>query len=179
MSTEQAQPVPNSVHKVSDEVEVGSDLDFQRRWWRFERVWILFLIMVVLDALGFFGRGWPAKAHRWSRDGTMRVKYERIERYRRPSVLTVEFGPNAIHDGKVRLWVSETLVTPLSNQRIVPQPASSVIGQAGILYTFPATTNPASVEFAMEPSSVGVYPLSLRIPGGGTNDENHRHALEI
>jgi len=166
MSAERAQPIQNSVQKVNDEVAVGSDLDFQRRWWRFERIiWILFLILVVLDALGFFGRGWAAKAHRRTSDGAMDLKYERVERYRTPSVLTIEFGPNAIHDEKVQLWVSETLVKPLGNQRVMPQPASSVVGQRGILYTFPATTNPASVEFAMEPSSVGVVPLSLRVPG--------------
>jgi hypothetical protein len=166
MSSQPTQPVQDSVQKVNDEVAVGSDLEFQRRWWRFERViWVLFLTIVLLDALGFFGRGWAAKAHRWTRDGMMDVKYERIERYRTPSLLTIEFGPNAIHEGKVQLWASETLVKPLGNQRVVPQPASSVIGQGGILYTFPATTNPVSVEFSMEPSSPGIYPLALRVPG--------------
>jgi hypothetical protein len=63
------------------------------------------------------------------------------------------------------MWASETLIKSLGNQRVVPQPASSVIGQGGIVYTFPATTNPTSVEFSMEPSSPGIYPLALHIPG--------------
>jgi hypothetical protein len=38
-----SQPVEQSVSKVNDEVEVGEDLDFQRKWWRFENsVWIIF-----------------------------------------------------------------------------------------------------------------------------------------
>jgi hypothetical protein len=166
MSSQRTQPVEDSVRKVNGEVAVGSDLGFQHRWWRFERIiWFAFLAIVVLDALGFFGRGWAAKAHRLSSDRTMDVTYERIERFRTPSILAIRFGPNAIHDGKVHLWTSDTLVKPLGNQRVVPQPASSAVGQGGILYTFPATGNPAFVEFAMEPSSVGIYPVMLRVTG--------------
>ena len=56
--------IEDSVAKVNGEVAVGSDLDFQRKWWRFERVlWTVLTLIVILDALGFFGRGWFAKAH--------------------------------------------------------------------------------------------------------------------
>jgi hypothetical protein len=163
------EPVTDSITKVNDEVAVGSDLGFQRRWWRFERaIWIVFITIVILDVLGVFGRGWVAKAERKTHDGSMEVKYERIERFRTPSILAVQFGPSTIHDGKVQLWVSESLVKPLGAQRVIPQPASSVIGQGGILYTFPATTNPASVEFGMEPASAGISHLALRVPGWET-----------
>jgi hypothetical protein len=33
-----AKPVEHTIEKVNDEIAVGSDLEFQRRWWRFERV---------------------------------------------------------------------------------------------------------------------------------------------
>jgi len=79
------QPVTDSVTKVNDEIAVGSDLRFQHRWWRFERtMWVVFVIIVVLDALGTFGRGWAANAQEKTHDGTMDVKYERIERFRPP-----------------------------------------------------------------------------------------------
>jgi hypothetical protein len=93
------------------------------------------------------------------------IRYERIERFSTPSILTVNFGPHAIRDGKVQLWISETLVKGLGNQRIVPQPASSVLSRGGILYTFPAGQVPASVEFALSPSSIGVNQLRLFVPG--------------
>ncbi len=45
-----SQPVEESVSKVNDEIAVGEDLDFQRKWWRFEKfVWILFSLIIVLD----------------------------------------------------------------------------------------------------------------------------------
>jgi hypothetical protein len=115
--------------------------------------------------LGVFGRGWFAKAERKTADGSMDVKYERIERFRTPSLLAVQFGPAAIHDGKIQLWASESLVKPLGAQRIIPEPVNSAIGDGGILYSFAATNNPAAVEFAMEPASAGVFHLILRVPG--------------
>jgi hypothetical protein len=65
----------------------------------------------------------------------------------------------------VQLWVSDDLVKPLGNQRIVPQPTASTLDGKGLLYTFDATSHPNSIEFALEPSSPGIYPLTLRVPG--------------
>jgi hypothetical protein len=159
-------PVEDSVPKVNNEIAVGTDLEFQRRWWRFEKgVWILFALIVVLDLLGCFGRGYLAKAQARTQNGMMDVHYERIERLTAPSMLTIQFGQNAIHDGKVELWASESLVKALGNQRIIPQPTSSVLGQGGIFYTFPATAIPVSIQFALEPASIGPTRLQLRIPG--------------
>lgn len=161
--------VKDSVPKINNEIAVGEDIEFQRRWWRFERaIWVLFTVLVVLDLLGVFGRGWAANAHVSSPDGTMDVKYERIERFSTPSILDVKFGQNAIHDGKVQLWISEGMVKKLGTQRVVPQPASSVIGNDGILYTFDATSVPASVQFALQPAAAGIFPLQLRVPGSQT-----------
>jgi hypothetical protein len=159
-------PVEETIAKVNDEVAVGSDLQFQRRWWRFERlVWILFGVIVILDLLGAFGRGYLAKRHLRTSDTSLDLTYERIERFQTPSIFTIRFGPAAIHGGQAQLWVSDSLVRSLGNQRVIPQPDASVVGQGGILYTFRATSPPASVAFAVEPASVGIVPLTMRVPG--------------
>lgn len=159
-------PVEDTIGKVNDDISVGSDLGFQRRWWRFERiVWIAFVLLVLADILGFLGRGHFAKGETHTNDGQMDVRYERIERTATPSVLAVQFAPSAIHDGKVRLWASENLVRELGAQRVIPEPLSSVIGDGGILYTFSANVTPASVAFALEPRGPGMCHLSLGIPG--------------
>lgn len=163
--------VKDSVPKINNEVAVGADLPFQRNWWRFERaVWIFFTVLVLLDIAGVFGRGPVAKAERRSQDGMIDVHYERIERFSTPSILNVAFGPNAIHDGKVQLWVSENMIKVLGTQRIVPQPLASSIGEDGILYTFQASKPPASVQFALEPSAPGIFPIEVRVPGSQTLD---------
>jgi len=164
MASTKTKPVEDTVSKVNNEIAVGSDLEFQRRWWTFERVlWIFFDCVIVADVLGCFGRGPVAKAHASLPDRSMQVSYERIERYGSPSIIRIDFGPNAVHDGKVQLWVSESVVKGLGNQRISPQPVESVIGNGGITYTFPASGPPASVQFALEPTSPGRYEIGLRL----------------
>ncbi len=166
MTPNATQPVSDSVPKINDELAVGEDLAFQRRWWRFENaVWALFAVIIVLDLLGAFGRGPLANAEERSGDGALSVQYERVERFSTPSIMTIHFEPSAIHDGKVQLWMSNALLKPLGNQRIIPQPASSKVDAGGVAYTFDAGRAPASVDFALEPAKPGLYHLAMRIPG--------------
>jgi len=159
-------PIEDSISKVNDEIAVGSDLEFQHKWWRFTRVmWAVFTVIVIADLLGCFGRGPLANAHMRTSDGTMDIKYERIERFSTPSMLRIQLGQNAIHAGKIQLWVGESLVKPLGNQRVIPQPLTSSVGDGGVLYTFAATALPASVAFALEPSAPGIYDANIRVPG--------------
>ena len=164
--TPETTPVEDSVKKINDEFAVGSDLEFQKKWSRFERaVWVLLIIFVLLSLAGVFGRGPLANAEKRASDGSMDIKYERVQRFGTPSVLSIEFPASSIQDGAVHVWASDTLVKPLGTQRVVPQPEKSVIGNGGILYTFPATSVPLSIEFQTEPSSIGTSMLSLQVPG--------------
>jgi hypothetical protein len=162
-------PVEDSASRVDDDIAVGFDLAFQRRWWRFEfAVWTVFTTLVVLAMFGCFGRGHFAKARTAAHDGSLDVQYDRIERFGSPSVVTVTFGPRAIHGGKAQLWVSESLMNALGNQRVVPQPVESILGDGGTLYTFAATKPPATAEFALQPRAVGGANLQLRVPDSET-----------
>ncbi len=101
MATETTEPVVDSVPKVNDELAVGEDLEFQRKWWRFENaVWIFFALLILLDLLGVFGRGPLANARAETSDGSMQIQYERVERFSTPSLLTIRFGASAIRDQK-------------------------------------------------------------------------------
>ncbi len=159
-------PVGDSVPKVDNAVAVGEDLEFQRRWWKFERVvWSFFLLILLCDILGLFGRGWLAKAHVTTPDGTLDVKYERIERASTPSIMTIQLGQSAIQNGAAHLFVSESLIKQLGAQRVAPQPANSTIGNGGITYTFSASEVPATVEIALESSFPGIHHFVLQVPG--------------
>jgi hypothetical protein len=163
-------PVLDSVPKVRNEVAVGEDLEFQHRWWQFERlVWIFYSAILALALLGAFGRGWLAKTQRRSPNGDLLLKYDRIQRTGTPSDLTVAFGPNAIHNGQVRLFVTESVIQKLGAQRISPQPAQSVIGQGGVTYTFPANEQPASVVFTLQPSGPGAFRFRVSLPDAGSS----------
>jgi hypothetical protein len=161
-----SKPVEDSVARVNDEVAVGEDLDFQRKWWRFENAaWVVFTLIIVLDLAGLFGRGPIAKAERRSTDGTIDVRYERIERTNSPSILTVQFAQSAIQDGKVKLYVSQSLVKELGTQRVIPAPLDTVVGDAGLTYTFSASKPPASVDLALEPAGPGIYDFVIGVVG--------------
>ncbi len=163
--TPETNPIEDTVPQVDNEVAVGEDLEFQRKWWKFERaIWILLTIILVLDLLGAFGRGYLANHRVRTQNGALEVKYERVERFKAPSILTVNLGPQAIHDGKLQLWTSESLVTDLGNQRVIPQPLISRVGDGGTLYTFETTQDPITIQFALEPGKLGLQKLAIRVP---------------
>ena len=154
------------VTKVNDEVSVGEDLQFQHKWWRFERfTWSFFAFLILLDLAGAFGRGPLARHEIKATDDSMDIKYERIAREETPGILDVKFGPSAIQQGKVKLFISESLVEELGTQRVIPAPEATAIGGGGLTYTFAATSLPASVQFALQPSKMGVFHFVLQVVG--------------
>jgi hypothetical protein len=156
-------PVADSVSKVQ-EVAVGEDLQFQRWWWKFERtIWSFFLVLLLADVLGLFGRGWLAKAQRTDSSQTVTLDYERIERASTPSIMTFHFTPAAIRDGKLQLFVSDNLIKTLGAQRVSPQPETSTLGNGGITYTFAATHAPATAQIQLQPSFPGVHRFRVQV----------------
>lgn len=172
--TEFTAPVIDSVPKIDNEVAVGEDLDFQRRWWRFEKItWAVFGVLLLLTILGVFGRGPVAKASKSSLDANLQLKYDRIQRTGTPSDLDIEFGPSAIHNGQIRLFLSESIITKLGALRISPQPLKSEVGSGGVTYTFPANHYPANVVISMAPSGPGSFRFTVLLPDeGSTLSEN-------
>jgi hypothetical protein len=157
-------PVENSVPRINDEVAVGEDLDFQRRWWKFEGVmWWVFAFILLADLAGALGRGPLAHAHLSNR--SMEVKYERIERAGTPSILQVRFASGAPIGDKAKLFVSQSVVDELGAQRIIPAPFESAVGDGGVTYTFPRTGPDASIEFALQPERAGLYHFGIGIAG--------------
>lgn len=161
------QPIaPDLIPKIDNAVAVGEDLHFQEHWWKFERlVWIFFFLVIVADAIGLFGQGWFAHARLHQPGSALDIKYDRVERETTPSQVTVRFGPDAAIGDTVKLFISDSVVDDLGNQRIAPQPASSAIGNGGVTFTFPYTGQPASVLLSLEPSKPGIFHFTMNVPG--------------
>ena len=163
--------VEDTIPKLDDTIAVGEDLAFQRKWWRFERiVWPILFLVVVIDMLGGFGRGWLSKAHRASPDGSYTLDYERIERASTPSIMTLQLGRGTIHDGRITVYISDSVVKALGALRVSPQPAMSRIGSGGITYVFPAGGIPASVQIELQPSFPGLHGFRIQVEGGAPID---------
>jgi hypothetical protein len=157
-------PVVDSVPKVNEEVAIGEDLEFQRKWWKFEGVmWWVIALVLLLNFVGAFGRG-PAAHARLSND-SMFVKYERVERTGTPSIMEVKFKPRAFQNGYVTLHVSQSVVAELGAQRVIPSPLETTVGADGLTYRFSADVTPGYVQFALQPSKPGVFHFFLEVPG--------------
>jgi hypothetical protein len=147
---------------VNEEVAVGEDLRFQRSWWRFERiVWGFFILVIALDLAGAFGRGPLAHAHITSPDQTLSVRYERIQRTGTPSLMSIRLDAAAVRAGEATLFIGDKLVSALGAQRIIPQPATTRIGDGGLTYTFPVTSLPAIVRIELEPPGPGRFSFEI------------------
>jgi hypothetical protein len=163
----QSAVVDDSVPKVDKRIAVGENLEFQRKWWKFERaIWIFFLIILIADVLGLFGRGWLSKARQSDSAQTLVLDYERIARASTPSIMTLHFGAAAIHDGHIQVYVSQDVIKGLGAQRIAPQPATSTLGNDGVTYTFDATQLPATTEIQLQPSFPGTHHFRIQVTGG-------------
>jgi hypothetical protein len=166
MTSRQPTHTPDDFPRAGGSVSVSEDMDFQRRWWRFERIaWYLLAAVLIADALGLFGQGWLARAQRSASDGTVHLRYDRIDRASAPSEMTIEFGPAAVRNGQVTLFSSQNIVKELGAQRIIPEPRTSQVGPAGVTYTFTAMGSPATVSIALQPVRPGFRQIELGIPG--------------
>lgn len=156
--------VEDSIAKINDEVAVGEDLDFQERWWKFERiVWTFFTIVLLCTFAGLLGRGPLAVGH--LHDEFMQVQYEHIARSGTPNMMEIKFTPAAIQNGRVHLYVSDSVPKELGSTRVTPSPLETAMGNGGLTYTFAATTTPAAVKFLLQPDGPGIVPLTVGIAG--------------
>jgi hypothetical protein len=160
------QPVTDSVAKINEELAVGEDLKFQRRWWRFERgIWLLFVVLIILDVAGVFGRGPIAQAAAHSTSHSIEATYERIERTGTPSMMSVKVNRTEGNGTAVELFLSDSAVSGLGLQRVIPAPETTTVGNGGLTYRFPSGTLPADVRFEFQPVGAGVYHVALGTPG--------------
>lgn len=160
-------PVGDTVPKVDNAVAVGEDLYFQRRWWKFENfAWAFFALILLADVVGLLGNGPLAHVHRATPNHSLLVDYDRIERATTPVTMAIKPGAKAMQNGRLVLFVSDSVVKELGAQRIAPQPAASAIGNGGITYIFPALGGPSTIQIGLQPSVVGLHHMTIGIPGG-------------
>jgi hypothetical protein len=119
-----------------------------------------------LDVAGAFGQGFLAIGHAATSDASMNVEYNRLARYSTPSVVTIKFGENAIRNGAVKMWASDTLLKGLGMQHLEPAPLSTTLDGTGDLYTYASTPVPNSIQFALQPRSIGWQSVTLRLENG-------------
>ena len=153
---------------VNDELEVGFDEVFERRWHRAEQFGRVFMVLFVAAGLaGLFGVG-PYSHHTdKTSDAALAVDFEPVARSQTGTQITLHLS-NLTDMPTQRLFISSHVVEPMGLQLILPQPVNTQALNDGLLLTFavPAGTQDALVRLMLQPSGViGLEHLEARLEG--------------
>jgi hypothetical protein len=164
-----------SIERQAD-IDTGYDYSFERKWGRFERVvWVFFVLLLALGMAGFFGRGPLNNVKRSLPDGAS-VQYERVVRFKSPSVLIFHLP---VTNGWAKLEASTNAVKKAGLQQIVPTPTQDLGSEQVGPIQFHVADQKAKtvfVELAMQPSGIG--PVTSRYSiNGDTTVELHQFVL--
>ncbi|MEA2510189.1 MAG: hypothetical protein QOG21_2271 [Actinomycetota bacterium] len=153
-----------------DGLQIGQDLDFQRKEWRVQRiVWLFVVAILVAAVIGLIGPG-PLSSTSAGPAG-FRVHYLRFARWQAPQSLVVSVGSQ--RSGTLQLSFNRSFLDSMAVQQVTPQPAGVKVSATGFLFTFDATsgTVPADITFDLQPNSMGTLhgTISLSASGGRTS----------
>jgi hypothetical protein len=140
------------VQRVGD-LELGQDLDYQRREWAFERAgWVVMALIVVAALLGLFGDGPLSRTT--TGNEPLRLEYNRFVHRNAPERLRVSV---AAAGDEVRLWVSRGYLEQVELREVSPRPDR--VEPAGdrdeFVFRVARPGRPFTVIFRVEPEALG------------------------
>lgn len=150
-------------------LQVEEDLDFQRREWRVQRVgWVVVALLLLATLLGLTGPGPLSRATAGSEGAPLRAEYNRFGRHHAPGTVRFELSPEAVRDGKAKLWVSRSYLETVQVDSISPEPESVQAGADRLTYTFDVgeLDRPTKLTFHIEPEDFGLIPARAGLEGG-------------
>lgn len=136
-----------------------TDVRFQRRQWRLERVgWVAITLITLATVLGLFGGpGILTRTMAASEAVPLRVEYPRFARLQAPMSLLVEFDTEAIRDGRATLWLSRSYLDAVEVVSVFPQPQTSLTMADGVqlIFTVAQSTSAPMVALTLHPTRAG------------------------
>lgn len=106
------------------EAYTGRAIGYQRNEWRAQRIgWAVMALLVLLALTGLLGGSGPlAEAEIEAADGSVRVRYLRLDHHHGPGELSVEIAPEFVEAGELRLWMDRSYLDGLNLETVVPEP---------------------------------------------------------
>ena len=140
-------------------IDIGEDIDFQKRSWSVQRAgWVVMLLLVAAALLGVFGGG-PLSDARAGDANLLRVDYDRFVRLESSEKITFTVGREAILDGSsVDLWVDREWLRAHEVNSIVPEPSETRVTADKVTYRFNVDSSGGAsrIEFDLETKAMGV-----------------------
>ncbi|MGI3776068.1 MAG: hypothetical protein ACRYGC_02145 [Janthinobacterium lividum] len=153
--------------RVNDELEVGYDLVFERRFHYAEIAGRAFLFLVVALALsGLLGRGPLSHESVRTPGGGPSADYEPVARYDTPTQVTLHLHP-APGQSTTTVVVDTGFIEPMGLTALQPTPLSSAAHRGGLALTFGVQPTKADtlVRLELKPSVVGPVSMSATVDG--------------
>ncbi len=142
--------------------------DFYRRFAFFQRVgWVALGGLLAAALLGVFGPGVFGTVEQSS--GALTLHLPRFARVASPMELRLLVRPEAVKDGQLRLWISQSWLGRFSAKDIEPQPASVEVDGDRMVYTFLARPeSPVEIRYRVSAgeASFGRVQGEVGTPGG-------------
>lgn len=150
---------------VNEELEVGFNQQFERRFYRVSLIGrLVMLVFVIGAAAGLYGHGPYSHATVRASDGSIWADYELVARYDTPTMVTVHMPNNSDQPRSVRLRLGNHFTEPLGFQRTIPLPNATHIDRQGMVleYVVAPQQSDAMVRIALKPSTVGPVTTSIQ-----------------
>ena len=150
-------------------IEIGEDLDFQRRSWTVQRAgWVVMVLIVAAALAGVFGGG-PVSDARAGDANLLTINYQRFVRLESPEKITFNVGRAAARGGSsVDVWIDRAWLSKHDVNSIVPEPSETRVTQDRVIYHFDvdSTGVPSRIEFDLETKAMGLLKGRAGIAGG-------------
>ena len=150
-------------------LEIGQDIDFQRKEWRAQRIgWVVMALAVLAALIGLTGNGVLARATAGAPADPIRVEYARFDRMQSPSSLQVEVAGEAVTGEQVELWVEWDYLQGVQIERVVPEPESVRGAADDLVYVFAIDEpgQPLTISFDLRHTGFGAKSGRVALPDG-------------
>lgn len=156
--------------RINEELEVGFDETFEKRWLRAEQAGRVFMVLFIAAGLaGLLGRG--PYSHRTERiaDSALAADFEPVTRSQSGTQVTFHLD-NPTDPPTLDLFIGTKLIEPMGLQRILPEPVRTRAVQDGLLLTVavPPRTHDATLRLMLQPVGIGPEELVARLEGHPT-----------
>ena len=158
---------PRGADRVNDELEVGYDQRFERRWAWAERVGRVVMVVFVGAALaGLFGRGPFSHRTTTVTGSALAVDYEPVARVQTGTQVTLHLL-NDRQSPTVDVFVSTQIVEPMGLRYILPQPVAERPDGLGMVLTLamPPGRVDNAVRLLLQPAGIGLVSETARLAG--------------
>jgi hypothetical protein len=150
-------------------LEIEQDHDFQRLYWRLQRVgWMILPLVLVAALLGLFGSGPLAHATVGAPGAPLRIEFDRLGRFEAPTTLTAFLRPSARRTGEAILHLDQGFSDHFQIESVQPTPGRTEAGPGHSVYAFRVTgpDEPVRVTFRVRPERIGPLTARAREEGG-------------